>query len=142
MIDPEGIAVKHDQKDIVIPRGTILGLPIESIHYDESYYKDAKKFDLFRFVSLDEQNDKSGSKSYTNFKPTASADDLFYGFGTTKNPCPGRFLAVHMMKLILAVLILKYDIQHTQADYQPGNLLAMKVPKTDIKLKVRSRSSD
>lgn len=140
VIDPEGIAVNCGDADVIIPPGTMVALPIESIHRDESIYPDANKFDLFRFISRERQDDKTKPAFYTNTKPTTSADDVFYGFGTTSHPCPGRFLAVHEMKLILAHLVLNYDIEYTQMDFQPSNLLAMKVPKTDIKLRVRARN--
>lgn len=75
----------------------------------------------------------------TNVKPTTSADDIFFGFGTSKNPCPGRFLAVHMIKLIIAHMLLNYDIQPVEGQPQLSNMLAMKVPDTKVKLKVRRR---
>lgn len=55
--------------------------------------------------------------------------------------CPGRFLAVHETKLIVAYLLTNYDIEYTKAKPQVTNLLAMKVPKMDALIRVRKRAA-
>lgn len=116
---------------------------MESIHCDEAIYPDARHFNPFRFVATEHEDSKSdgGQKKryYATTKPTATPDDHFFGFGTSKNPCPGRFLAVHEMKLVVAYLLTNYDIGYTKARPQPTNLLAMKLPKTDTLIRVRRR---
>ncbi|KAI0429136.1 cytochrome P450 [Xylaria sp. FL1042] len=126
LIDPHGIKVEQaDSTTILIPRGTILAVLIESIHYDNDIYPDSHKLNPFRFViPQSESNDKGTPRSSTS-TPATTADDGFFGFGTSKNPCPGRFLAVHEIKLILAHIL------------RLPNILAMKVPKLDATIHVR-----
>ncbi|KAI1372195.1 cytochrome P450 [Hypoxylon crocopeplum] len=134
VIDPQGISIDHDGSSVLIPQGTKLALPIENIHYDENIYPQAQQFNPFRFVNFEPQDGESKGQRYTT-----TADDQFFGFGTSKNPCPGRFFAVHEIKLIIAYILLNYDIESAKLNYQPSNLLAMKVPKTDICLRMRRR---
>ncbi|KAI1078152.1 cytochrome P450 [Whalleya microplaca] len=131
VVDPQGISIEHGDSSVHVPQGTTLALPMESIHYDEDTYPDASRFNPFRFTSED-----TGS---TTAKPTTTADDKFLSFGTSRNPCPGRFLAVHEMKLIVASMLLNYDIEYTKTKLDFTNLLAMKVPNTGITLRVRRR---
>ncbi|KAI0200204.1 cytochrome P450 [Astrocystis sublimbata] len=141
VIDPKGISIKHENNSILVPQGVILASPMESIHSDETTYQDAHHFNIFRFVSIEGHEGDPAGKTYTNTKLTATPDDHFFGFGTSKNPCPGRFLAVHEMKLVLAYILTNYDVEYSKARHQPTNLLAMKLPKMDATLRVRKRST-
>lgn len=140
MVDPDGITVKHGSSTVRLPKGTMLGVPIESIHYDEDIYPDAHRFDPFRFVAPQSQHDGPWKAESATGKPTTTSDDQFFGFGTSKNPCPGRFLAVHEIKLILGHILLNYDLEYSKTKTQLTNLLALKVPKTDVTVRVRKRS--
>lgn len=91
------------------------------MHYDEDIYPQAQQFDPFRFVSRDDSNAESRGHGYTTIKPTTSADDHFFGFGTNKHPFPGRFPAVHMIKLIMAHILLNYDIEYKKEKLQFSN---------------------
>ncbi|KAI0003125.1 cytochrome P450 [Xylariaceae sp. FL0662B] len=140
VVDPKGISIEHGKSSVLVPQGTILASPMESIHCDEAIYPEARHFNPFRFVSIEQDDSKSDGQRYVTTKPTATPDDHFFGFGTGKNPCPGRFLAVHEIKLIVAYLLTNYDIEYTKARTQPTNLLAMKVPKMDTLIRVRRRT--
>ncbi|KAI1655455.1 cytochrome P450 [Daldinia decipiens] len=140
VVDPKGISLKHGQSSVPVPQGTILASPIKSIHCDEAIYPDAHRFNPFRFVTTELQDSKSGGQKYVTSKPTATPDDNFFGFGTSKNPCPGRFLAVHEIKLVIAYLLTNYDIEYAKAKPQGTDLLAMKVPKMDAIIRVKRRS--
>lgn len=111
-----------------------------SIHCDEAIYPDARQFNPFRFVNIENEGNHTDGPRYVTIKPTATPDDHFFGFGTSKNPCPGRFLAIHEIKLVLAYLLTNYDIEYTKARPQPTNLLAMKLPKMDTAIRVRRRA--
>lgn len=37
---------------MTVPAGTLLGVPVSSIHQDESIYANAREFDGFRFYNL------------------------------------------------------------------------------------------
>ncbi|KAI0015313.1 cytochrome P450 [Xylariomycetidae sp. FL0641] len=133
VIDPNGIVLRHAGSDVVIPCGTTLALPMEGVHFDEDVYSDASHFKPFRFAS----SGKARRDGVQDAKPSTTLDDHFLGLGASKNPCSGRFLGTHQVKLIMAFMLLNYDFEYRGE--KPGftNLLGMKVPATDVKLRVR-----
>ncbi|KAI0809672.1 cytochrome P450 [Xylaria sp. FL0064] len=141
VVDPQGIEVgQADSAPVLLPTGTIVAVPIESIHYDNDIYPDPHKFNPFRFVVPQSEIDHRRSPRYTSSKPATTADDRFFGFGTSQNPCPGRFLVVHEIKLILAHILLNYELHHAEWNPRLPSILAMKVPKLDAMICVRRRA--
>ncbi|GAW13575.1 hypothetical protein ANO14919_029620 [Xylariales sp. No.14919] len=141
VVDPQGIEINQGSSAaVVIPRGTVLAIPMESIHYDDDIYPDARRFDPFRFVTPRAPTGDTGDTKYTTSKPATTADDQFFGFGTSKNPCPGRFLAVHMIKLVLAHILLTYELQYAEWSPKLPSVLAFKMPNLDGQICVRKRS--
>lgn len=108
MIDPMCISINHGKSSVLVSQGTIIAFPMEGIHYYEAIYPDARHFNTFGFVDIENEGSKLSDRSYITTKLTATPDDYFFGFGTSKNPCPGRFLAVHEIKLIVAYLLTNY----------------------------------
>ena len=51
MVHPDGIQLENSP--VRVPQGTILGVPMEPIHYDEAIYPDARRFNAFRFAQPD-----------------------------------------------------------------------------------------
>ncbi|KAI0160744.1 cytochrome P450 [Xylariaceae sp. FL1272] len=140
VMDPSGISIAHGDHDVRVPKGTVLALPMESIHRDEDAYKNAAQFNPFRFVKTkDRDEDGSTTRKYDTIKPATTPDEHFLGFGTSRHPCPGRFLAVHEVKFIAGYLLMNYDIQYTDAKYQPTDLLGFKVPDIGARIRVRRR---
>jgi cytochrome P450 len=65
---------------VTIPAGTLLGLPVHSIHTDEEFYPNAQEFDGFRFLKLREK--EGGDSVATNHQMvTTSAELLGFGLG-------------------------------------------------------------
>ncbi|KAK7911789.1 ent-kaurene oxidase [Apiospora marii] len=128
VIDPHGISVKQGDTETKIPPGTVLGIPVEPIHYDESFYPNAHEFYPFRFVSpevargvLNQQKTAAkadGSSAtgigacHTEEKTSVTIDDSFVTFGIGKHACPGRFFALNEIKILVAHMVLHYDIEH------------------------------
>ncbi|KAI1352840.1 cytochrome P450 [Xylaria sp. FL0043] len=111
VVDPQGIEiVQADSAPVLLPTGTMVAVPIEK------------------------------STKYTTSKPATTADDRFFGFGSSKNPCPGRFLAVHEIKLILAHILLNYELHRAEWNPRLPSILAMKVPKLNATIRVRRRA--
>jgi hypothetical protein len=53
---------------------------------------------------------------------------------------PGRFFAVHEIKLIFCLLLLKYDIKLAPGDVPHGIYIAtMAIPDTGLKVQFRAR---
>ena len=76
---------------------------------DEEMYPDSEEFDALRFYKLQQQCDNSSQSGamryqYVNVSPT----DLTWNYG--RHACPGRYFATNLEKIIIATILLKYDI--------------------------------
>ncbi|CAH0039587.1 unnamed protein product, partial [Clonostachys solani] len=116
----------------VLPPGSKVGAPSFILHRDPEVYDDPEIFDGFRFI---------GSK-YQDSKETlvVNTTNNYHVFGHGRHPCPGRFFAVHEMKLIFCLLLLKYDIKLAPGDVPRGIFIAtMAIPDTRLKVQFKAR---
>ncbi|KAJ6614631.1 cytochrome P450 [Mycena sp. CBHHK59/15] len=88
-----------------IPAGTLLGIPVLAEQHDEANYSNPDEFDPFRFSRMREEVGE-GTKHQMI---TPSPDFLVFGIG--RHACPGRFFAVNEMKMILAHVLMTYDVK-------------------------------
>jgi len=86
----------------VIPAGNTVAVAMFSTHYDAVYYKNPNKFDGLRFYRM------KGESTKQQFVST-SPDYLSFGHG--RHACPGRFLAAYELKLMIAHVLLNYDVK-------------------------------
>ncbi|KAK2051424.1 cytochrome P450 [Colletotrichum caudatum] len=124
-----------------IPRGYQVGIPAYSIHFDKDIYgPDAEAFRPFRFY--DRRKDARGTgdnlKGARQAWATTSADYLSFGAGL--NSCPGRFFASGMLKVLMANILLKYDLEFQEK--RPENLWfgTNHIPPLKAKIRIRRRS--
>lgn len=87
---------------------------------DPSFYDDPQRFDGLRFYRSGESGDAGNTQSkqdYTGIEP----GNLSWGNG--RFTCPGRWYAAAMIKLIVANLLLDYDISFPEGQHQrPQNV--------------------
>ncbi|KAI1843743.1 hypothetical protein JX266_010002 [Neoarthrinium moseri] len=126
----------HFKDGTLIPAGTRIGVPTISIHHDSTLYSQPQNVDCFRFVGA------SGGLADTNrFHPARTGLD-YLTFGHGKNACPGRFFAVNLMKLVLAEMIVRYDMK-----LAPGTRVQKRyfgkymIPNYGLRIMVRERGS-
>jgi cytochrome P450 len=100
----KGITLSNGQ---YIPPGVIIHVPTEAIHTDSAHFSDGSTFDGFRHLKLRQ----GGTASDHARNQLVSANELSLGFGYGSHACPGRFFAVNEMKMIVARLLLDYDIK-------------------------------
>ncbi|KAI1076229.1 cytochrome P450 [Whalleya microplaca] len=135
VIDPHGIMVQQGESTWNIPYGTVLTVPVEPIHHDDSIYPSARQFQPFRFAQPGAARDiidcavsasanegdhaakadrpvPAIAKTDSKQKKSATIDDTFLGFGFGKHACPGRFFALNELKIFVAHIVLHYDIEH------------------------------
>jgi cytochrome P450 len=92
------------------------------VHFDSSIYPNAHEFDGFRFEKLRERDSMDIDDSGPRYQlAVASTDYLPWGYG--KHACPGRFFAALEMKLIIAHLILNYDVRLEQPGVRPPDFV-------------------
>ncbi|KAF5851676.1 hypothetical protein GGP41_000454 [Bipolaris sorokiniana] len=74
-----------------IPAGVMIEASAASIYKDNEFYQSPESFDGFRSLS----------------RPTKRA--LNFGYG--RHACPGRFFAANEIKMVLARMLLQYDVK-------------------------------
>ena len=100
----------------LIPKGTYTAFSSIGINYDPEIYPNPETFDGFRFANLREQ---PGNENRYQFI-TTSADSISFGHG--KYACPGRYFASNEIKIILAGILLRYDLKFEEGKGRPENV--------------------
>lgn len=151
--DPNGIDLSGG---LHIPYGVRVIVPAYAIHTDTSLYGEtAKEWDAFRFSRPMEdfraQQAQKQAASHTSEDLSKVLDlknrglivttDDFFSFGFGKHACPGRFFASQEMKLMIAHIVMNYDIEMDGP--RPANFLinGSSVPKDDVQMRIRLRQT-
>ncbi|RDB27628.1 Ent-kaurene oxidase [Hypsizygus marmoreus] len=88
-----------------IPAGTTLQVAVQAAHLDDTNYDDPTVFDPFRFV------DKTNKVNVGRKVDMTSTHADFVAFGHGRHACPGRFFAANELKLMLAHILMTYDVK-------------------------------
>ncbi|OTA91943.1 hypothetical protein M434DRAFT_75356 [Hypoxylon sp. CO27-5] len=149
-----------------LPAGTNLLAPMAGVAVDSRYYSDPEVFDGLRFWKLRQQQQQHSTSSSISATSTpspspsppldeqatpspnggkwqfTSINDTAMNFGLGKHACPGRFFAGCEIKMILAHLLLNYDIKLRDGEGRPSpNMFMMtKSPSTTAEILFRRRS--
>lgn len=97
---------------IHIPAGSILETPHVPVLQDPTLYANPEKFDAHRFVDLRESKvpDLLHYKNREQYQFIAvTKENMSFGYGA--HACPGRFFAANEIKLIIARMLLQYDMR-------------------------------
>lgn len=143
-----------------LPPGTSLLTPLAGISQDPRYFPDPHVFDGLRFWKLRQQQQQQSPSPTRCPSPTptehhspppttsssskhqfTSIGDTSQNFGLGRHACPGRFFAAHEIKLILAHLLLSYDIKLRDGEARPKPLVFMmtKSPSQTAEILFRRR---
>ncbi|KAE9582136.1 hypothetical protein CGMCC3_g1419 [Colletotrichum fructicola] len=118
-----------------IPKGTKIEVNTASIHVDEAYYPDPQRFDGLRYYRLRQRPGDENKHMYYS----VGKNDLSFGFG--RHACPGRYLGHLNIKLVMAELLMEYDVQTTLKSGRPKNIEfeALVAPDPDFEILLKSR---
>ncbi|KFA70663.1 Atr3 [Stachybotrys chartarum IBT 40288] len=126
----------------VIPTGVTLETPLVAVNLDDQIFPNADVFDPMRFYNLRENDRKQGDARDAEFNQLTSSSTSHMSWGFGKHTCPGRAFAAQQIKMILAHIILRYDIKlvgHSTDRYEniPKGHLSLPDPTKDILMKRR-----
>ncbi|KAJ4994467.1 cytochrome P450 [Stagonosporopsis vannaccii] len=99
----KGITLSNGQ---YIPPGVIIEVPSQAIYSDASLWPASDKFDGLRHYKL--RRGGSTTDHARNQFVTTNEQNLAFGYG--RHACPGRFFAANEIKMIVAKMVLDYDI--------------------------------
>ncbi len=95
-----------------IPAGCLIEAASKPVLMDPELYPNPTTFDPYRFVRL-RTTDALDPISYKNREQyqfvSVTKENMSFGYG--RHACPGRFFAANEIKLILANLLLNYDMK-------------------------------
>ncbi|CAI6341371.1 unnamed protein product [Periconia digitata] len=101
-----------------IREGSTVFIPTNAINFDDTLYPDPDTFDGLRFYNLRHASPDNEKK----FQLTSiSKEQMQFGLG--RHACPGRHIAGHQVKLILAHLLGKYDFKLKDGEGRPKTVL-------------------
>jgi len=115
--------------------GTYIAVPSRAIHIDESNYPDPTSFVPFRFVD-EAKKESTGHK----VDMTATHND-FLSLGNGRHACPGRFFAAMELKLMLALIAMKYDVKLEDPHPEPLRVLMASRPNPKGEVLFRKRAA-
>ncbi|KAF5006595.1 hypothetical protein FDECE_7031 [Fusarium decemcellulare] len=121
----------------LLPAGTKVLAPQAGISTDERYFPDPERFDALRFFKLRQESDEASNRwQFT------SLNDTNINFGAGKHACPGRFFAGNEIKLVLAHLLINYDIRLKAGEDRPMamSMVMTKAPSPNAEFEFRRRS--
>ncbi|KAF7168859.1 hypothetical protein CNMCM5623_001801 [Aspergillus felis] len=127
VIHPSGITLPTGQH---LPRGMWVAASTLDIHKDETFYPEAQSYKPYRFVEEQTNENATGLSGGNNTRDASksqqkmhmvAATSTYLPFGSGRHACPGRHFAVHLLKMIIAYIVLNYDIEHL--DKRPDNMI-------------------
>ncbi|CAA7263163.1 unnamed protein product [Cyclocybe aegerita] len=87
-----------------IPPGYRVAIDMKRIHFNPDTYPDPNRCDIFRFSKL--RSEESSGAKYA----FATVDSNYLPFGAGRHACAGRQFASMELKIMLAHILLKYDV--------------------------------
>jgi len=127
---------------ITIPTGATVIVPSYPVMHSADHFDDPETFKPFRFA--DQRADEKTEYVKRAGKAFASTSSDYLAFGHGKNACPGRFFAANELKLMLAYVVVTYDIEPVKgATERPSDQWfgINRVPDFGAKIRVRVRKA-
>ncbi|KAL4970622.1 cytochrome P450 [Aspergillus stella-maris] len=134
-----------------LPSGTLVCAPADAIAFDPNFYTNPDTFDGLRFFKLRQEAEEAGNGKSGSSKASAKVRHQFVAtsktqvqFGLGRHACPGRWFAGHVIKTVVAGILLNYDLRFRDGEgkrkaflFQTTN---MPDPKTRILVRRKEKS--
>jgi cytochrome P450 len=93
-----------------VPKGVRVAVPNHFIQRDPDIYREAERYNAFRHAA---SNGVDTAEAYLQQKKNSLSmpSDTFLAWGHGRHACPGRFFATHLMKIMLAHVLVTYDVE-------------------------------
>ncbi|KXN88634.1 Ent-kaurene oxidase [Leucoagaricus sp. SymC.cos] len=138
--DPNGFKLSNG---ITLPYGTSLSIITEPVHHDPAMYDNPSEFNGSRFYELGKEELGRGDGAEYHVKHAlASVTPTWLLWGVGKHACPGRFLAAHEIKVVIAQILLYYDIALVDGRRPDNNwVMHFCIPDRTARLLIRKKDS-
>jgi cytochrome P450 len=145
VVAPNGITTPDG---VHCPRGSSVGIAAIGVHNDNAIYPEAAQFQPFRYLDAREaitantETGKFGTEEIikkANYATVSTSVD-YLPFGHGRHACPGRFFATNELKLLLAYMVLNYDIEPLEKRPEGKWIGQVTIPDMKATIKVRRRN--
>lgn len=126
-----------------IKPGNVIAVPAFPIHSDPNNYDDPNTFVPHRFLRSQGEADqqKQGEERKGGSTNAVDTSLTFLSFGHGRHNCPGRFFAANELKLLLAYVALKYEIEPLERRPEHVAFGSTMTPDANVVIKVRRRKT-
>ncbi|KAJ0368801.1 hypothetical protein COL26b_010686 [Colletotrichum chrysophilum] len=93
-----------------IPSGVLIELPSAAVNMDDNLYPSSSQFDALRFSKLRQNKVKATEYGTEVGHLFSSVGQTSLNFGFGRHVCPGRFFASVEIKMIVAIILMNFDI--------------------------------
>jgi cytochrome P450 len=130
-----------------IPFGANIAVSAYGTHNDENNYIDPAVYDALRFVKQRDLIDAAEERADNDYIKKAnfamvSTSPEYQPFGHGRHACPGRFFAANELKLLLAYMVLNYDIEAVVERPRGSWIGTTMLPPMKATMKVRRRKGE
>ncbi|XP_042522268.1 cytochrome P450 7B1 [Dipodomys spectabilis] len=133
----EDLIISSDTSDCCLRKGELIAIFPPMLHNDPEVFEAPEEFRFDRFVD-------GGKKKTTFFKRGKKLKFYIMPFGFGANKCPGRFLAIAEIKLLLFLFLTYFDFEIL--DNQPLRqnhsrlLLGIQYPESDVSFRYKAKA--
>ncbi|KAL2816594.1 cytochrome P450 [Aspergillus cavernicola] len=130
VVAPDGATLPNGT---FLPYGTKIGIPQYAVHRDNDLYPNPDEYNPYRFYNPDATPSERRESSMTN------TSESYVVFGHGRRQCPGRWIFAHIFKVLLAEMLLKYEIKPFATRPKIHRWGRFQLPPLTAKLTVRRR---
>lgn len=134
VVAPEGVTTPEG---LYLRSGTHLCIITGSRQRDFDVWEGADNFVPLRFVRPSDGPDEFASKP----RHAVHVTEDFLSFGYGQHACPGRFFAVQALKVIIGLLLIRYDFEPLQERPKPTEIGEVIIPPEKATVKIRRRET-
>ncbi|KAK0120174.1 hypothetical protein ONS95_011580 [Cadophora gregata] len=130
---------------IKLPKGSIFSFLAQPAQCDEEKFADPLKFDPFRFSRQREASTQAEENAADGLTFVSTGPE-YLPFGHGKHSCPGRFMVDYELKMIVAYVLMNYDIDFPidYAGKRPAHvwLLEVGIPPPGARIRFKRRAQE
>ncbi|VDC06744.1 unnamed protein product [Peniophora sp. CBMAI 1063] len=121
---------------ITVPANTLLTVAADAIQTDPAHLgEDAAQFNPWRYAEIEDEEEALRAQMVAT-----SSTHLAFGHG--RHACPGRFFAASELKMMLAHMVLEYDVRFQDGKGAPVDLeFANNVVPREVQVEFRKRAA-
>lgn len=122
-----------------LQEGSWIFTPNSPLLEEDRFYEHASRFDGFRFARMREKEEEDPRLHLGCALTSTSEHNLQFGDG--KHTCPGRFMASDEIKLMVAFIVMNYEVAFENMGPRPRNVTIGKFIFPDTRADIRVRSA-